>query len=311
MKTERIGWQSALIALAVSLLWGANLVALKLGLGTFPPLWSAFWRMLAGVIVVGLWAKSRRIQLRPTSNETGSIGLLGLLFVVQITALNTGADFTSPAYAVILLNSHPIFTNLMSHFYVPEDRLSWQRIAGLAIAFGGICFLSLGRPDAHLAPHPGWGNLIVVISGFLLAVRMVYTQRLVQTMEPVRAVLWQMVVSLPFFAVMALLWEQPTLQPVTWPPVAALLYQGVVIAGLCFVVWTHLLRRHSPGTLSMFGFTVPIFGVVLSALIFGEALTVRLLAGAAAVTAGIIVVTRRARSEGLPAAAPAVNGALR
>jgi drug/metabolite transporter (DMT)-like permease len=292
-RTEHIGWSSALTALLVSALWGGNVIALKIGLATVPPLWSAFWRFLTGVVAVALWAKAAGIPLKPEPGERRPLAILGLLFTLQITGLNLGVNATSPAYAVVLLNSHPIFTNLISHFFVPEDRLSRQRILGLVIAFTGICYLALGRPDAHLAPHPIQGNVIVVISALLLATRMVYTQRLVQTMEPLRPVVWQMFFSLPIFLAAALWIEPTTLKPVTAVPVLAILYQGIAIGGLCFVVWTRLLRRHSPGSLSVFAFSVPVFGVLLSALIFGETITGRVIAGMAAVTAGIGIVTRR------------------
>jgi drug/metabolite transporter (DMT)-like permease len=292
-KAEHIGWSSALTALFVSALWGGNVIALKMGLATVPPLWSAFWRFLTGFVAVVAWAKSAGIPLKPQRGEWWPLSILGLLFTLQITGLNLGVNSTSPAYAVILLNSHPIFTNLISHFCVPEDRLSRQRILGLAIAFGGICYLALGRPDAQLAPHPILGNVIVVVSAVLLAARMVYTQRLVQTIEPVRPVVWQMFFSLPVFLAAALWFEPTTLQPVTPVPVLAILYQGLAIGGFCFVVWTRLLQRHSPGSLSVFGFSVPVFGVLLSALIFGEAITGRVIAGVAAVMTGIVIVTRR------------------
>jgi drug/metabolite transporter (DMT)-like permease len=301
-KTEHIGWSSAVIALCISALWGGNVVALKVGLATVPPLWSAFWRFLVAFVAVVVWAKSVGIPLKPRPGERWPLGILGFLFTLQITGLNLGVNATSPAYAVILLNSHPIFTNLISHFWVPEDRLSRQRVAGLAIAFGGICYLALGRPDAHLAPHPVLGNVIVVASAVLLAARMVYTQRLVQTIEPVRPVVWQMLLSLPVFLATALWLEPPTLQPVTATPVLAILYQGVAIGGFCFVVWTRLLRRHSPGSLSVFGFSVPVFGVLLSAFIFGETITGRVIAGMLAVTVGIVIVTRR-RAQDVPSEA--------
>jgi drug/metabolite transporter (DMT)-like permease len=309
-KTEHIGWSSALAALFVSALWGGNVVALKIGVATVPPLWSAFWRFLVGVAAVVVWAKSAGIPLKPLPGERWPLSILGLLFTMQITGLNLGVNATSPAYAVILLNSYPIFTNLISHFFVPEDRLSRQRILGLAIAFGGICYLALGRPDARLAPHPILGNAIVIGSSILLAARMVYTQRLVQTIEPVRPVVWQMLISLPVFLTAALWLEPATLQPLSAAPVIAILYQGVAVGGLCFVVWTRLLQRHSPGSLSVFAFSVPVFGVAWSALIFGETITGRVIAGVAAVTTGILIVTRR-RARGVVAdAEPSVEEAM-
>jgi drug/metabolite transporter (DMT)-like permease len=309
-KIEHIGWSSAIVALWVSALWGGNVVALKVGLATVPPLWSAFWRFLSGAVAVVVWAKAVGISLKPRPEERGPLTILGVLFTLQITGLNVGVNSTSPAYAVVLLNSHPIFTNLIGHFFVPEDRLSRRRVFGLAIAFAGICYLAAGRPDAHLAPNPILGNVIVVVSASLLAARMVYTQRLVQTIEPVRPVVWQMLFSLPVFAATALWLEPPTLRSLTPEPVLALLYQGVAIGGLCFVVWTRLLQRHSPGSLSVFGFSVPVFGVLLSALIFGEAITGRVLIGMAAVAAGIIIVTRRPASGAPVEAEPTVEEAM-
>jgi drug/metabolite transporter (DMT)-like permease len=280
-------------ALAISIVWGGNVVALKIGLETFAPFWSAFWRMATGVTVVALWGWSQGITLMPPKGEKRLLAALGVLFVVQISAMNHGVSWTSPAYAVVLLNAHPVFANFIGHFFVPEDRLSWARVIGLTLAFGGICVVFLGRPDAALGAKPILGNLVVTFSGFLLGARTVYTQRLVQTIDPVRPILWMMIFSLPVFLFLALTLEEPLLQPINTVAVSAVLFQGVVIAGLCFIVWTALLKTISPGTLSMFAFVTPIFGVLLSGLVYGEVITPRLIFGVVAVTVGIVIATRR------------------
>ena len=292
MTPQRIGWTAALIAIAVSTLWGGNVVALKLGLLTFPPIWSAFWRMVVGALVVGAWALSQRIPLRPQTGETGILLALGMLFTVQISCLNLGVNMTSAAYGVVLLNSYPIFANIGAHFFVPGDRLSTRRAIGLAMSFGGVCLVFLGKPEGGLAANPILGNVVVIASAIMLGSRVVFTQRIVQSMEPVRPVFWQMAISIPVFLLIASLTEQPAIQPVNWPAVGAVVYQGAVIAGLCFVVWTLLLKRYSPGALSMFGFIAPFVGVILSALMFGEAITPRLWGGVMLVVLGIALFTR-------------------
>ena len=292
MRIERLGWSSILLALTISALWGANFVVLKMGLATVPPIWMAFWRMLIGGAVVAVWAWSRGIRLSPAVGEWGSLVTMGTMVTVQISLLNIGVDFTSPAYSAILLNSHPIFANAISHFFVPGDRLSRRRATGLFIAFAGICLVFFGHPAARLAEHPVAGNLIVIVSAALLAVRIIYIKQVVQHIEPVLTVVWQMLLSLPAFLLIAVFTEPLVKQPFNWEAAVALFYQGVVIAGFCYVVWTRLLRRHSPGVLSTFGFSTPVFGVVLSALVFAEPITPRLLAGMAAVAAGILIVTR-------------------
>ena len=134
---------------------------------------------------------------------------------------------------------------------------------------------------------------MLVVSATLLGLRSLYTRRLVQGIEPVRAITWQCCVATLVFLGAAAVFEPMQLGPATAAAVGGLAYQGVVVAGFCFVVWTELLRRHSAGTLSMFAFTIPFFGVVVSWIIFGEAITPRIIFSGAMVTAGIAIVTRR------------------
>lgn len=292
VKPQPVDGKGAALALFTSALWGGNIVALKLGLATFPPFWSAWWRFVVGVAVIAIWARCKGVSLQPHRHEQRRLFILGALFTAQILLLNTGADFTSPAYAVVILNAHPIFSNVIGHFVASEQRLGAARVSGLILAFGGICYLALGRPVAELAPHPLLGNVLLVISALLLGIRTVYTRWIVQSIPPLRAVVWQGALSLPVFLFCALALEPPLLKPVGATAVTAMLYQSVVIAGFCFIVWTLLLRKHSAGNLAMYAFTVPVFGVLLSALIFGEPLTGRLIAAVALVTAGIAIVMR-------------------
>ena len=279
------------MALLVSAMWGGNVVALKLGLTAFPPFWSAFWRMLLGLAALSAYAWYERVALKPVRGEAWRLVVLGALFTVQISLLNFGTSLTSPAYAVVLLNSHPIFANLAGHFVEFEPRLNRSRILGLALAFAGVCVVATGQPPARLAPQPLLGNALLIGSAVLLGLRGVYTRGLVQSIEPTRALVWQVLLSLPAFLMLGAIFEPAMTGPLRWAPVAAIAYQGVIVAGFCFIGWTTLLRRHSAGTLSMFAFTVPFFGMALSALLFGERLGLRLLLGAAVVTAAILIVT--------------------
>jgi drug/metabolite transporter (DMT)-like permease len=291
-KLEPIGWPAAAVALAVCLARGANQVSLKFGLTAFSPWATAFWRMLVGLLVVGAWARARGIPLTPSHSEWRPLVQLGLLFIVQISFLHAGADLTSPAYAVVLMNSNPVFANLIAHFVVPEDRLSASRLLGLGIAFGGVAAVFWGRSYMALAPNPGLGNALILASALGVGWRTVYTQRLVQRIEPTKTAFWQMALSTPCFGLAELLVTQTPRGPVTWASVWGLLYQGIVVSGVAFVAWIILLRRHSPGRLTVFSFTVPLFGVVLSHLLFGEAVTPRLVLGVVAVVLGIALAAR-------------------
>jgi drug/metabolite transporter (DMT)-like permease len=74
--------------------------------------------------------------------------------------------------------------------------------------------------------------------------------------------------------------------------VGAVLYQGVVVAGFCFIVWIHLLQRYSASRLGAFSFTTPVLGVTLSVLLVGDTLAIEHLASVVLVAAGILIVER-------------------
>jgi drug/metabolite transporter (DMT)-like permease len=293
------GLSAILTAIAVSVLWGGNIVSIRVGVDSIPPLWSAFWRMLLGVIFVGVWARHRGVGFWPTPAEWRPLFWLGVLFTVQIGLLNSAAALTSPAYGVVILNAYAVFSNLTGHFFCKhlEEPLTAARVMGLGLALAGVTVLAVGQRASTLAPDPLLGNALMILSSALLGFRQVYTRSLVQTIHPTRAVVWQMAWSVPLFLLVAWLSEPPVLREVTWQAVAAISYQGIVVAGLCFILWAQLLQRYPAGALSMYAFLVPVSGIALSAWIFGEPLRPTLLAGGALVLAGLYVVARTAGRE--------------
>lgn len=280
------------MALLASLFWGGNVVALKISLVSFGPLWAAWWRFALGVLALAAWAGIQRVRLRPDRREVRPLLIIGVLFAAQILLLNIGVSFTSPGYAVVMINAHPLFSNLIGHFLASEERLSPARITGLAIAFAGVCYLALGQPVEELASNPLLGNWLIIISAFLLGIRTVYTRLVVQSIDPMKSVVWQTGFALPFFLAPALLLEAPLTGPLTTKAVVALLYQGAVVSSVSFIIWFLLLKRHAAGSIAVFAFLIPFEGIALSALFFGEPVTGRMVLAAAMSTLGIAIVTR-------------------
>ena len=299
-----IDLRSALLAALVAVSRGGNQVAIKLTLTAMGPSASALARMATSAATIGLWSTARAASLLPRRHEIGPLAALGTIFTIQIFLLHTGADLTSPAYAVLLINANPIFANLISHAVVPEDRLTLPRLAGVLSAFVGVSIILLGRPEPELAPAPALGNALVLVSGALVGARTVYLQRLVQRMETVKAVFWQTLSSLPFFALGA--WLAPARiarGDFSGEALAAILYQGTIVGGFALLLWVKLLRRHTAGTLTPFSFFTPVAGLLLSAWIFGEEISWRVLVGGLAVLAGVRAASRRAPPQQSSAAA--------
>ena len=88
-------------------LWGGNPVAVKFGLLVFPPMWSAFIRFVIGIVCIASWAAVRGIPMWPKPGEWRLLMMIGILFVLQIGAMNIGFDLTQGSIAAILISTNP------------------------------------------------------------------------------------------------------------------------------------------------------------------------------------------------------------
>ena len=275
----------------MSLFWGANTVAIKIGLVDAPPLRLAALRFVVGGLVIALWAWStgQLAGFRIAADEWRPLIVIALIFTAQIATMNVGTGLTSAAHGSVVLNLYAVHTVLLAHFLIPGDRLTLRRLVGVLVAYGGIVLLFATEGAGHGSTL--LGDAIVFVSAFLLAERTVYLARAVHHLDPVKLLLSQAAIGVAIFLALSLLLESA---PTRWTPALAgsLAYQGGLIAGFCFVINLWLLRRYRPSGLAVFFLSQPIFGVIAAALFTGDQLTPALLVACLAVVAGIALTTR-------------------
>jgi len=288
---KNVDLKGAALAVLISLFWGANPVAIKIGLLDAAPIRIASMRTVVGGLVIGLWAwaTGRLAGLRLERAERRPLLLLGLLFTAQVGSTHVGTALTSAAHAAILLNLYAVHTVVLAHFAIPGDRLTVRKVAGVAIAYSGLVLL-FSRQVTQGSPTV-LGDTIMVVSGLLLATRTVYLARAVQRLDAVKLLLAQAVVGAPLFVLISLGLEP---DPVRWTArlAASIAYQGAVVAGFNFIVNLWLLRYYRPSGLASYFLTQPLFGVATAALVAGDPLTPELLIASVAVAAGIGLTSR-------------------
>ncbi len=273
------------------MIWGANPVAIKLGLIDTPPLRLAAMRMILGGLVILVWANAtgRLGGIRVARDEWRPLIVIGVLFAAQIATMNIGTDMTSAAHSAIILNLYAVHFVVLAHFMIPGDRLTLRRLGGVLIAYSGIVILFARQALAGSATLAG--DALMFVSALLLAERTVYLARAVQRLDPVKLLLSQAVVGTALFLVASGLAEWT---PTRWTPrlVGVIVFQGAVVAGFNFIVNLALLKRYRPSALAGFFLTQPVFGVLVAALVTGDRLTPDLLLASGAVAIGIGLTAR-------------------
>jgi len=288
--------KAGVFALTLSTMWAGNPVATKAGLADAGPLRLGYLRFIIGAIVVLIYAIATKQSFRVLRHEWLPLGLLGLLFTVQLAFMNVGQDYTTAGHAVVVTTTFPLWTGVFAHFFVPGDRMSRSRTFGTLIAYSGVVAVFY-KGFADSSSEFLIGDLLLLVSAMLLGGRQVFLSQLGQGIAQHKLLMAQSVFGISTFVIASLVFESDEAFTVTTRLVVALLYTGGLIAGLGFIGQTWLLKRYLPSRVTVLSLSQPIFGVLFSWWILGESIGGELYVGAVLVVIGSALAQRRGKSK--------------
>ena len=293
----RMPIQAFFVIIGIQILWGGNPVAVKFGLEAFPPLWSGFFRFTSAILCLLVWARIRNISMWPRAGEWKPLIILGAVFFIQIWTMNYGFDLSTGAISSILISTHPLFAALFAHLLVKGDRLTGLKVVGMAIAFSGTSLIILRGGGLQAEDFSLFGASVIMFSAIILGWRLIFASQMAKELETTKVVCWQMLLPLWAFALGGFLFEEITWQNIGWQPIAGLLYQGIIIAGLGFMINTWMLKTYSPSVVVSFGFIAPLSGVAFSIWLLGEQFTWVVAIGVTCVGLGLLLIAKKPKDK--------------
>lgn len=281
-------WQLVLI----NVIWGFNIVAIKLSVDRFPPVFLSFLRFLIVGLVVLPWLRLRRGEMKWLL--TAAICGGGLQFALMFTGVSLSGNMSSVAIAGQL--GVP-FATLLSVALLGE-RIRWRRWLGISLSFAGILVLGFSPAVFESAR----GLLLIVTAAFIGAIGLVAIKR-VHELEPLELQAWLAWASLPFLLPLSLLLEQGQLESLAqagaigW---SALLYSALLASLFAHTAYFALVRRYPVSSVAPVTVLAPLFSVLFSVVLLGDVLDWRMGVGGLMTLSGVAVIIAR---EGKSAAA--------
>lgn len=296
---QRLGAGAVSLTLLTAVLWSGTAVGNRFAVDTVPPIAVGGVRFGLAAVFMLAWCRIERAPLRPAAGQWRPSFIAGLLLFLQISTFNVGIEYSTASHGTLFINTFVFWVAGIEHFVTRDHRLNLRQLAGLLVAASGVVLLVLDQPGDVGGPAHGAhqdratlpGDLLLLTSAFLLAVKIVYTKRAVQRVPPGTLTLWHDLFGVGLFAAASLLFERFDPAAATPHAIVALLYLGVVISGFCFAAQAWLLKRHSASLIAVFSFVTPVCGVALAVLLRGDALSPWLLIAGGCVACGIVLVT--------------------
>ncbi len=290
---------AVLVLLILCILWGGNMVAIKVSVTGVAPVFSAGLRSVVAGLCVWLWMRARGVPLFPPGRRAvlGHGLAVGLLFGLEFGFIYLGLRHTQASRAAILLYTHPFFVALGAHLFLSGDRVHPAKAGGLVLAFAGVASL-FAHGWGPTSPETVAGDLSVLLGAALWGATTLYIKRfLVGRAVPLQVLFYQLAFSAPVLLVWSAFLEDRVWLGVTPVVAVSLAYQCFVVAFVSYIVWFEMIERYSVSLLAAFTFFTPVFGVILSIVLLpGEELRATLLVALALVCTGMVLVNRPPRS---------------
>ena len=288
-----------ILALMCCALWGSAFPCVKIGYELFriegsgsQILFAGYRFFLAGVFTFILACVLEKGVITMKKSSVPYVFGQGILqTTVQYVCFYIGLAHTTGAKGSVINASNAFFSIIAAHFLMRSEKLTWKKVAGCLVGFAGIIIINL-EPGAWSSGFSLIGEGMVLVCAFSYGISSVTLKMISDREKPVTITAYQLLFG---GAVLILIGAVSggNVQGFTAKSTLLLLYMSL-LSTVAFSIWAELLKYNSVGKVAIFGFSIPVFGVALSAVFLGEqVVSVKNLIALVCVSVGIIIINRK------------------
>ncbi|MFI7587478.1 EamA family transporter [Spongisporangium articulatum] len=256
--------RDSVLALLVTVIWGANFVVIDEGLDGMPPVLFVAIRFVVVVFPAILFVKRPEVPWRVlgTVGLFLSIGQFGLLY----SALKVGMP---AGLASLVLQAQVLLTVLLAALRLHE-RPTTRQLVGVGLGIVGLAVVAGGRSAAT-----PWLGLLLTLAAALSWATGNIAARQARVASGLSLTVWSaLFVPVPMF-LLSLALDGPTavghaLGHLSTANVLSTLYTAVLASLVGYGIWNTLLARHAAAQVVPFTLLVPVTGMLTAWLVQQE-----------------------------------------
>jgi drug/metabolite transporter (DMT)-like permease len=285
-------------------IWSSSFLWIKIAVQEVSPVTLVSFRVLFGLLFGVAVILVQRVHLPREWQGWLPLLLLGITNIaIPFLLISWGEQTIDSAVAAILDSTVPLFTIIIAHLSLGDDKMTVPKVLGLLVGFVGVIVLL--SKDIGGSPGSLLGQAAVVLASIFYAGSAVYARKFTESAPPVLRS------AGPLVSATVVMWlltfgvgPQTTVPhlPLTW---LALLWLGILGSGLAFIMSYYLIHEIGPTRTTMVTYLFPLGGVMLGVAFLHEQLTWQLLLGGALIVTSLAVANwqpkrRKALNPGEP-----------
>jgi drug/metabolite transporter (DMT)-like permease len=279
-----------LVFITLGLIWSSSFLWIKIGVQEIGPMALTAFRMLFGAVSAILIGMTQKVTWPRDRRTWGIFAILGpTSLAIPIFFISWGEQTIDSAVASILNATTPLFTIVIAHLLLHDDKMTVPKVVGLLIGFAAVVIL-MSKDLTSGAQNSVIGQGAVILASLFYAGSAVFARRLTRHVDGIVRGAMPLITSAMFMWVVGPLAEQPfefPSLPLTW---IAVLWLGILGSGIAVIMLWYLIHEIGPTRASMVTYLFPVGGVILGVLFLNEILSWQLVAGTILIIASLAVV---------------------
>lgn len=278
----------AMIA-TLGFVWGGTFLMVELALRGMTPFWLAAGRIgFAAVLLSTIWGARGFRLFEDRSSWPAVVMIAALSTALPFILLSWGLQYVTSGFAGVSMGAIPLIILPLAHIFVAGEQMGPRRVIGTGLGFLGILVLIGGGAFDNSGSDLEWlGRVACLSAAACYACSSILTRRL-PPVDPVGLAAVLMLVGAALILPVAWIAEGPP----PLPDANTLIW--VALLGLIPTAGANLLRvlvvrGAGPVFMSLTNYQVPIWSVVLGAIILHEPLPASLILALVLVFSGLIL----------------------
>lgn len=264
----------ALLAMLCCALWGSATPFIKMGYEMILPwkgtpsvmLFAGLRFTFAGIFTIAIYSISRRKFLYPKLQNIDKVLKISTFqTVLQYVCFYIGLAHTTGTKGTLFSSSSTFFSVLIAALIFRQEKLTFRKLLGCILGFTGIVVVSMEGNgfDVNLL-----GDGLVLLSGVANGVSAAMIKRYSKYEDPVVLSGYQFFVGGIVMTLIGLVMGG-RIQIVDLPSLGVFVYLAFLSAA-AYSLWGVLLKHNSVSSVTIYSFTMPVFGILLTNLLLSE-----------------------------------------
>jgi drug/metabolite transporter (DMT)-like permease len=287
---------------ALSLIWGASFLFIKLGIHDMDPTVLVLVRSAAGAVTLGAIILATR---RSLLSDDWRVRIVPFIFMAITNALLPwvaiawGEQHISSGLASILNSTTTLWAAILIFWVIPSERPSGLNYIGVLVGIAGVVILVLPDIAAHGVSGSVLGVLAVLLAAFSYAVAALFQRTRLRGMGVYQQSFGQLAVT----ALLAVPIAAPAIPHahLAWLSMGAVIALGVGGSGIAYLLYYYTMNTLGAVRATGVTLVVPLTAVFWGVVLLHESLSLPVVVGMVVILAGVVLTNVRRAPRREPA----------